>query len=278
MLISEIFGKSIADLSDEANAVRAAKHCPYRGSPCTKTRKPDPLGVCSLSDGQEAAAICPARFLEGNLIFTNAARIAFGKGARFAVFPEIKILKTASTATKKSEKIGKVDFLLGRVEGNRVTDFAALEVQAAYFSGKSIRPAFQHFLSEGLLDERISDRRADFRSSAQKRLMPQLQLKVPVFRRWGKKFFVVVDSQFFRSLPPFKSSTPANSEIIWLSFPIRNQGTHYAMQEPEVCGTQWDEVVFSLREGLAPEPSEISAELEEKLNSKGNHRPRVMIA
>jgi hypothetical protein len=108
--------------------------------------------------------------------------------------------------------------------------------------------------------------------------MPQLQLKVPVFRRWGKKFFVVVDSQFFRSLPHFKASTPANSEIIWLSFPIRNEGMRYALQEPDVYGTQWDDVVSSLREGLAPEPSEISAELESKLNSQGPQKPRIMIA
>jgi hypothetical protein len=163
MLISEIFGKSVADVSAEAKAVRADKHCPYRDTPCTKSSKLDPLGVCTLSDGKEAAAICPVRFLEGHSIFANAARIAFGKSARFAVFPEIKILKTAPTDTKKSEKIGKVDFLLGQVKGERISDFAALEVQAAYFSGKSIRPAFQHFLSEGFLDERISDRRPDFR-------------------------------------------------------------------------------------------------------------------
>ncbi len=278
MLISEIFGRSVNDTTEAANDIRSRKHCPFRETPCTKTKKSDPLGVCTLSDGREAAAICPVRFLEGTAIFTSAARIAFGQGAQFAVFPEIKILKTTPALDKKDSKIGKVDFLLGQVEGNKVTDFAALEVQAAYFSGFSIRPAFQHFLAHGALDQQISNRRPDFRSSAQKRLMPQLQLKVPVFRRWGKKFFVVVDSQFFRSLPPFKPSTASNSEIIRLSFPIRNEGVRYALQEPQVFGTQWDEVVSSLREGTAPEPAEISAELEQKLNAKQKTGPQILTA
>jgi hypothetical protein len=59
-------------------------------------------------------------------------------------------------------------------------DFAALEVQSVYISGTSIRPAFEAFLETGTLTEDC-ERHPDFRSSAQKRLMPQLSLKVPVF-------------------------------------------------------------------------------------------------
>ena len=40
----------------------------------------------------------------------------------------------------------------------------------------------------------------DWRSSGAKRLMPQLQIKVPTLRRWGAKLAVAVDAPFFASL------------------------------------------------------------------------------
>ena len=186
MLISEIFGYGVEDVSEAARQSRLAKHCPFRNSVCTKSRKSDPIGVCSLASGSEAAAICPIRFLENGRIFRDAAKLAFGVDSSYAVFPEIRILRIETAGSSKDKKIGKVDFLIGKTDGRIVEDFAAVEVQASYFSGESIRPALNEFLKVGRLDAAISDRRPDFRSSAQKRLMPQLQLKVPVFRRWRK--------------------------------------------------------------------------------------------
>jgi hypothetical protein len=278
MLISEIFGRSILDTSPAASKFRESRHCPFRDSICTKSSKKNPLGICSLSDGIEAAAICPVRFLEGDRVFRDAAKIAFGSSCEFAVFPEIRVLRIPDRSGKRDAKIGKVDFLLGHVEAGQIKDFAALEVQASYFSGEAIRPAMNHFLKHGALDNAISDRRPDFRSSAQKRLFPQLQLKVPIFRRWGKKFFVVVDTQFFNSLPVFKTTTPANSEIIWLKYPIRLHGNRYTMDDPEIVGTQWDDLVTSLREGIAPEREEVLSELQMKLGQVGSRKPRVLMA
>jgi hypothetical protein len=45
-----------------------------------------------------------------------------------------------------------------------------------------------------------TNHRPDFRSSGPKRLMPQLQIKVPTLRRWGKKMAVVVDRNFFDAI------------------------------------------------------------------------------
>ena len=274
MLISEVFGRAIDDLSSDAQDIRARKHCPFRDTKCTKVSKSDPLGVCSLSDGKFAAAICPVRFLEGNRIFKDAAALAFGKGADIAVFPEVRILRIEGKGGK-SKKIGKVDFVLGSIAGGKIADFAALEVQSVYVQG-AIRPAMKHFLTHGSLDPKISDRRPDFRSSAQKRLAPQLMLKVPVFRRWAKKFFVVVDSQFFSELPPFKQIALPNSELTWLSYPISKTGAGYEMGSPVVAGSIWDDIATSLREGTAPDPGEIIAELQHKLDGPKKSRPRFL--
>lgn len=268
MRISEIFGYGVEDSTEEASKCRSDHRCPFRGDACTKSSKKNPLGVCSLSDGSVAASTCPVRFTEGDRIFKDAARLAFGAGCSFGVFPEVKVLKIPAEGVAKERKIGKVDFVLGKTVAGEVTDFAALEVQAVYFSGSEIRTPMKYYLKHGHLDLENSDRRPDFRSSAQKRLMPQLQLKVPVFRRWGKKFFVVVDSVFFSALPSFKQTTPANSEITWLVYPIAKVGNGYAMQDVEAIYSEWGEVKNSLREGIPPEPSEIVGELQRKLEEK----------
>ena len=272
MRISEVFGSGVGNHSEMAWTDRARKHCPFRDSACTKSSKQDPIGICSLSDGSLAAALCPVRFVERDIIFKDAARLAFGAGVRFGVFPEVRILKVvAANGREKDRKIGKVDFLLGKIDNDNITDFAALEVQAVYFSGTEIRSPLKYFLQNRSLDMENSDRRPDFRSSAQKRLVPQLQLKVPVFRRWGKKFFVVVDSQFFEALPDFPPSTASNSELTWLSYPIELAGQNYELGEPQIIYSEWDEVRNALREGKPPEQSEIVAELQSKL--KHNKAP-----
>ncbi len=267
MLISEIFGFGVDNQTAEARTSRSKKLCPFRSTQCTKVSKTDPIGICSLSDGRTAASLCPVRFLEDGKIFHDAAKIAFGSNVEFAIFPEIRLLKVEEEG-KKTRKIGKVDFLIGMIDDDKIVDFAAIEVQAVYFSGGKTRPPMDYYLRHGHLDVASSDRRPDFRSSAQKRLAPQLQLKVPVFRRWGKKFFVVVDSHFFANLPSFKATTASNSEVTWLSYPIEKQGDNYTLAEADIVYSEWDEIQTSLREGTPPEPADIILELQTKLQSK----------
>ncbi len=276
MNISEIFGHGIGEQSEAAWIDRNERHCRFRDGPCNKSSNTDPIGICSVSDGIEAASLCPVRFLEDGRIFRDAARIAFGVDASFAVFPEIRILQVPDS--KKSggmKKIGKVDFVLGKIEAGSVSDFCAVEVQAAYFSGTETRSALKHFIEHRSFGSLDTFRRPDFRSSAQKRLIPQLQLKVPVFRRWGKKFFVVVDSQFFRSLPEFRTTTPANSELTWLVYPLAKQAEVYEMQPVKPSYTEWADVETSLREGRAPDPSEIIGELQLKFAAKDKPASKV---
>jgi Restriction endonuclease NotI len=277
MRVAEVFGYDIADNSQEAWTARRNKYCRFRDSTCTKSSITDPLGICTLADGGNAASLCPVRFLEGHKIFADAAKIAFGSGSEFAIFPEVRILEVpAQIEGGRNKKIGKVDFLIGKIEGGRVIDFAAIEIQAAYFSGGSLRVVFQHYIASRSLEGIDSKRRPDFRSCAQKRLVPQLQLKIPVFRRWGKKVFVVVDTEFFASLPKFPQTTPSNSELTWLTYAISMHDGRFGLSEPLVIFSEWDEVQNSLREGKPPEPSEILNELQAKFDGPVTKRPVVL--
>ena len=170
-----------------------------------------------MGDDVGATTICPVRFLEGGRMFVDAGRAAFGLGRQIVVAPEMRILHVPRTG----KRIGKIDFVIAALDAHgHATDFAALEVQSVYISGLSIRPAFNEYLATGHYAA-IQRNRPDYRSSAQKRLMPQLSLKVPVFRRWGKKFFVVVDAAFYAAMPPIREvSSVENSEVTWLVYPL----------------------------------------------------------
>src|SRR3990172_7461137 len=62
----------------------------------------------------------------------------------------------------------------------------------------------------------VGKRRPDYRSSGPKRLMPQLQIKVPTLRRWGKKMAVVVDGDFFGSMGRMNfADDMSNCDVAW---------------------------------------------------------------
>lgn len=67
-------------------------------------------------------------------------------------------------------------------------------------------------------------RRPDYRSNGPKRLLPQLEVKVPVLRNWGKKIVVVVDRFFYSNMNKLIDSFPRarsdnerrdNADIVW---------------------------------------------------------------
>ncbi|MDQ2898994.1 MAG: hypothetical protein M3Y07_04240, partial [Acidobacteriota bacterium] len=71
-----------------------------------------------------------------------------------------------------------------------VSQWCAAETQAVYFSGDNMRKDFVAL--SGIYSEElpfpVGKRHPDDRSSGPKRLMPQLQTKVPSLRRWARKW------------------------------------------------------------------------------------------
>ena len=267
MRLGEVFGTRPADQSEAAKAIRHEKMCPFRSTACTKDKKDDPLGVCTLETNNELTVVCPVRFIQEDRIFRDAGDLAFGMGTSIAVFPEYKLLEIMD-GSEKIKKIGKVDFLIGKVDSGHVTDFCALEIQAVYSSGGGVRDSFKSFIANEDWTHLTNRLGVDFRSSAQKRLFPQLSLKVPIFRRWGKKFFVVVDHNFFNALPGFPKVSQGNSEITWLTYRFHDDGTKVQMSAVAALFTEWDAVSNALREGTPPaSPEAVISELDTILHT-----------
>jgi len=135
--------------------------------------------------------------------------------------------------TSTDKPAGKIDLV---VAGNSDNQFKwyALEIQAVYVSGKAMGTYFQSLLNDDLAAPPFPDatRRPDWRSSSAKRLMPQLQIKVPTIRRWGSKIAVAVDRPFFEAIGG-PSDEPkqdlGDGDIIWLVPKLHRIGNRFKL-------------------------------------------------
>jgi|GEM_PF-205728 len=216
------------------NALAANKPCPFKGlatdAICTKDG-----GVCSLrlyeqrqgvvapvhGDRGGLRAHCPSRFHEGLEVSKWVGETILGDPSS-ALAGEVGFLESSKTVDSQDvEDVGRIDMVLVKrnvTEGHPM-QWCAMEIQAVYFSGREMGKEFKAIIADtgNSLIFPTEARRPDYRSSGPKRLMPQLQIKVPTLRRWGKKMAVVVDRAFFDSICMGMDNVTdiSNADIAW---------------------------------------------------------------
>ena len=231
--IAEWYGEPLLELTPSRRqalaamslGATAAPTCPFQPGN-TLCRKKG--GVCSIQrygEGPQGRAgsqqgkpviVCPHRFKQGNLVTRWLAEIVGLNEETARIAHEVPFMH--STVTNKAA--GRIDLVLANDEDGRLVWYG-LEVQAVYFSGKGMTSEFERLLEDANQAPPFPDaiRRPDWRSSSAKRLMPQLQVKVPTLRRWGTKLAVAVDKQFFEAVggaSPEPVRDLDEGEVIWL--------------------------------------------------------------
>jgi len=284
----ELYGFDFSALPPErirelASAENKDVRCPFKprepGKPVPNCHKKG--GVCSLSQYVRAAGkvepvgppvtTCPSRFLENKLVFEWVGETLLGTKNPF-VLSELPFLMTPQSSEKGDEDadaVGKIDKVLVNLEGE-LLKWCALEMQAVYFSGKSMENDFvpmRTWTGPGLLFPQVQ-RRPDYRSSGPKRLMPQLQIKVPTISRWGKKMAVVIDKGFWESLGEMREVRGlSNAEIAWfvVSFADSIAG-RFALQRHEVHYTTLSHAVEGLTGGTPMSLERFEREIRARLS------------
>ena len=224
--IGEWYGRSFVNLTEAERhkyaeiALRSstanAPPCPFIGAgntPCPKKG-----GVCSLrlyapdaNSPDDAVAVggpdgdlrvtCPTRFKQDS-VYADIGLVMV-RDHNPLIVSEIRFLQrlvAGEESSASSEDVGNIDIVLVNRDRSTLL-WCALEIQAVYFSGAGMTSMFARIATHQGNGIPFPDknRRPDYRSSGPKRLMPQLQIKVPTLRRWGKKMAVVVDAAWFRS-------------------------------------------------------------------------------
>lgn len=248
-------------------------------------------------------AICPYRLHESDEVFAWASDLLLGK-AGASMVREVGFLEsqpnpvegevTADTeepseteaepdgkpSDRDGKDVGRIDMILA--DTTKPSDYplpwGALEIQAVYFSGPEMPGLIRQIKADctnassadGIVfPDRI--RRPDYRSSGPKRLMPQLQIKVPTLRRWGKKMAVVVDRSFFASLRMQAVTHISNADIAWLVVKFVHDPTNRRFvlrREDKAVYTTLEEAVIGLTGGKPVTKDEFEQRIREKLASE----------
>lgn len=175
--IRELFGYSTESTRDWKRVV-AAQKCPFLGRKCLKNRKSEPdvaIGTCTVTHSHRDVVICPWRFLERQLIFTDCLTlIRHEPGNELHLIPEVGIPG------------GTVDYFLATTRERRVRDFVGLEIQTLDTTG-TLWPERQRFAqSKGIAVKRSDARSAkgfgmNWKMTA-KTILVQLHHKVRTFQ------------------------------------------------------------------------------------------------
>lgn len=275
--LAEVFGFPIDNQSPEAIRYREKRLCPFNNKVpnCTKDKANDPLGVCSVKEGEIATITCPVRFRQEWLIAEDAAGFFFPADARWTSLVEVRL------KDKHGQSAGNVDVILVSYdERGKVTDFGSCEVQAVYISG-NVRAPFEYFMEDqtGRFDMDWSGQahypRPDYLSSSRKRLAPQLLFKGGIFHAWGKKQAVVIHRGFFNSLPRLNEVDPTDADLAWLIYDMRHDAAQnvYRLTRGEVFYTKFEPAMLKLTTTEAGPVEDFVEKLQSKLDEKLDNNP-----
>ena len=269
--LAEVFGFPTGNFSPEASRHRVNRLCPYNNKVpnCTKDKAKDPLGVCSIYEDENVAITCPIRFRQDWLIADDAAAFFFPHNGAWTSLTEVRL------SDKQGRSAGNIDVVLVAYnDKGRVIDFGALEVQAVYISG-NIRNAFEHYMKDprthhDMTWEGPNYPRPDYLSSSRKRLAPQLIYKGGILNKWGKKLAVVVDKNFFSTLPPLPGTSPDKADIAWLIYDLAFEPSQnrYNLTSDQAVYTAFTPALETITTTEAGPVEEFVEHLQQKIDEK----------
>jgi hypothetical protein len=242
--LAEVFGFPIDNFSLEAERHRKNRLCPFfnKVANCTKDKASDPLGVCSIFDGDQLAITCPIRFRQNWLIADDAASFFFSPDTKWTSLTEVRL------EDRHGKSAGNIDIVLVAYDDKGyIIDFGALEVQGVYISGNIRKPYefyLQHPAEHYNLDWRkhLHYPRPDYLSSSRKRLAPQLIYKGGILKGWQKKQAVALHSSFYNTLPVLPQVEPEKADIAWMIYDLVYETTQnqYQLTRTQVIYTLFE--------------------------------------
>ncbi len=275
--LAEVFGFPINNHSPEATRHRKKRLCPFNNKVpnCTKDKANDPLGVCSVFDGEAIAITCPIRFREDWLIADEAAAFFFPPDAQWTSLVEVRL------SDRYGKSAGNIDIVLVAYdELGKVTDFGSLEIQAVYISG-NVRSPFEHYMQRPNAKTELdwtgqpNYPRPDYLSSSRKRLAPQLLFKGGIFHAWSKKQAVALHRGFYNTLPPLPVVEPEQADLAWLVYDLRHDAAtnRYKLCKDELIYTKFEPAMLKITTADPGAVEGFVGLLQSKLDEKLDHNP-----
>jgi hypothetical protein len=189
---SEIFGHPHTSLGNKAADDRKRHWCPFVNKICYKQSRliKYPFGVCSAQVSGHDIALCPRRFLDGHIVFSDIAKLHFKTVSDILVFPEVHL-----------PDVGSFDFVMLKHKplSTDIDDFIVIEFQTGQTTGTGD-------LVKGLKDfmagQKMGDHSYNFGLNTYdiwKRTLTQILNKGVILEKWGKKIVWVIQDQIFQN-------------------------------------------------------------------------------
>lgn len=244
--LAEIFGYPVSNMTQDANNHRHGRLCPYHNSSginCTKSSATDPIGVCTIFDGNKIVSTCPIRFRDDFRIVSDAADFFFASSNYVAV-------TEARLKDLHGKSAGNIDIVIATLNKNgEITDFGAVEVQAVYITG-NVRNVFDKYMENPEKNQHMAWPARNYPALItclpRERLAPQLIYKGGILHKWGKKMAVVVDENFFAQLPTLKEVDKESADIAWMVYDFQKKGGRYSLRKKTIRYTQFESALATI--------------------------------
>ncbi len=203
------------------------------------------------------------------MIAVNAAAFFFPGQPRWTALTEVRL------PDKYGQPTGNLDLVLVAQDADgRVVDFGAVEVQAVYISG-NVRVPFKEYTAdpEGYLTGKHPGKywvRPDYLSSSRKRLAPQLIYKGGILKTWGKKLAVVIQKNFFATLPELAQVAPEEADIAWMLYDLEYNSEHerYSLVHMDTIYTQFSSALDRITTAEAGAVEDFVRQLQRSIEAK----------
>jgi len=105
--LCEVFGYPVDNFSVDCRHHRAEKLCPYHNkiAYCTKAKKKDPLGVCSIWDDGVPVIVCPIRFRQNWQVIKEAGAFLVPGAAEYEFVTEARLIDV------DEDSVGNIDIV-----------------------------------------------------------------------------------------------------------------------------------------------------------------------
>ena len=302
LLITETFGYSTSDNSEQAMAQRKSQICPFINKICWKKFRAGGVvsGTCTVKQPKgEEVIICPDRlYADQFLILRDIAVRAFGEGMqligpteigktngdkdRIVTFgkrwgKEIRVPQLSETGEEKNKSFSSADWILARVtEAGKLIEFVPVEVQSMDTIG-SYQSVWCEMNGLPLPEGHHPKKQPGINwENVNKRILPQLLTKGNVFRRERlclKGIFFVcptpVYNALIRRLGAKLSQFPMQAGAITFRHYSLSQAPHGQMR-PLTLGGEFTTTIENLRDVFnstlnLPEMGVIANKIEQEL-------------
>jgi hypothetical protein len=263
---SEIFGYPYSNASKRAKELRLKHWCRFVDKVCYKQSRliRYPFGVCSAHFNNDEVALCPRRFLDGHVVFTDIAEHHFRTVNDILVFPEIRL-----------KDIGSFDFVMVKHNSMslEIEDFIAIEFQTGQTTGTGK-------LVEGLKDY-VAGKTVHSRSygfglnlyDVWKRSFTQILNKGVIMENWQKKIYWVVQEPVYKYLETrynLKSlDFQANHSTVFALYDLKQSSEKFDLVASRKVSASMDRLFAAFRtNAVMPSVKEFETALQRKIQAE----------